>query len=80
MESDDLVHPGDAAVQALLALTADQVVDTERRDRILDAMLTVPPLTEWPNESLEALRDTCSYIISLARVGREVKRLTQDGE
>ena len=66
MESDDLVDPGDAAIQALLALTAKNTDDDEKRVTLLDAILTIPPLTEWPLDHREKLWETCQSIKSLA--------------
>jgi hypothetical protein len=77
MESGDLVDPGDAALQALLASMAERTHDVERGDRLLDYRMTVPPLAVWPTDSLEALRETCQYIISLARLGRDLRQLTE---
>lgn len=71
MEPDDIVEPADAALQALLALTAERAGDQEKRDLIYDFLLTCPPLREWPADSHDRLRDTCSYVISLARSLRE---------
>jgi len=73
MELGDLVDRGDAVLQALLASMAERTHDVERRDRLLDYMMTVPPIAGWPTDSLEALRETCQYIISLARLSRELK-------
>jgi hypothetical protein len=53
--SDDVVDPGDAAIQSLLALTAENI-ETMRRDGLLDYILTIPPLAEWP-QSGKALGD-----------------------
>jgi hypothetical protein len=80
MESDDLVDPGDAALRALLASMAERTHDAERRERLLDSVLTVPPLADWPSDSLDALRETCAYIISLGRLRRELRQLTEGGE
>lgn len=81
MQSGEVVDPGDAALQALLALTAECTRDAERRDRLLGFAITVPPLVEWQADRLEVLRGTCEYIISLARLGRELRQLTEvDGE
>ena len=66
MDSDDVVDPGDAAVQALLALTAEKTRDPEKRDFLIEAILTVPPLTEWPPECCEKLVATGQFIKSLA--------------
>ena len=66
VDSNDAVDPSDAAVQALLALTAANTHDDEKRDRLIDAILTVPPLTEWPPECREKLIGTCQFIKSLA--------------
>lgn len=76
MESIDVVDPGDAAVQALLASMAEHTQEVERRDRLLDYLMTVPPLVDWPKDSLEALLETCQYVITLARFSREVEQLT----
>lgn len=80
MESVDLVDPGDAALQALLASMAENTHDFERRDRLLDYVKTVPPLVDWPTDSLEALRETCQYIISLARLSRELRQVSEKDE
>jgi hypothetical protein len=66
VDHDDLVDPGDAAIQALLALTAENTDDDEKRDRLIDAILTVPPLTEWPPECREKLCETGRFIMGLA--------------
>jgi hypothetical protein len=80
MKSDDVVDPGDAALQQLLTSMADHSRDSVRRDILLDAVLTTPPLAAWPTESLDALRETCRYIVSLARMSRELGQLTEIGE
>ena len=75
MESYDVVDPGDAAIQALLALTAENTDDDEKRENLLDAILTIPPLTEWPPDCLDQLRDTCKYVISLGRLSRQLRQM-----
>jgi hypothetical protein len=74
VESDDVVDPGDAALQALLATMAENTRDHERREKLLDAILTLPPLTEWPVDCREKLWETCEFVISCAR---ELKRRTE---
>lgn len=66
VESDDIVDPGDAALQALLADMAENTHDDEKREKLLDAILTIPPLTEWPPDSRKKLWETCQFINSLA--------------
>jgi hypothetical protein len=78
VESDDVVDPGDAALPALLAAVAENTRDHERRDRLLDCVLTIPPLTEWPPDCLEQLRETCKFIFSCARELRR-RNETRDG-
>ena len=51
MELGDLVDRGDAVLQALLASMAERTHDVERRDRLLDYMMTVPPIAGWPTDS-----------------------------
>jgi hypothetical protein len=80
MEPGDVVDPGDAALQALLASMAERTPDIDRRDKLLDFMMTTPPLADWPTDSLEALRETCQYVISLGRLGRELRQLTEIGK
>jgi len=72
MELGDLVDRGDAVLQALLASMAERTHDVERRDRLLDYMMTVPPTAGWPTDSLEALRQPRQYLISLARLSCEL--------
>jgi hypothetical protein len=67
VESDDVVAPGDAAIQALLAAIAENTHDHERREKLLDAVMTIPPLAEWPPECREKLRERCEFVISLSR-------------
>jgi hypothetical protein len=67
VQSDDVVDPGDAAVQALLALAAEYIHDDEKRDKLLDAILTLPPLREWPIDSQEKLWETCQFVKDLGR-------------
>jgi hypothetical protein len=66
VECDDVVDPGDAAIQALLALTAEYIQDDEKRDKLIDGILTLPPLGEWPPECREKLLETCQFIKNLA--------------
>jgi hypothetical protein len=65
MDVDDVVDPGDAAIQALLALTAENTRDEEKRDILMDFILTAPPLGEWPPGWREKLLETCQFIKSL---------------
>lgn len=37
-------------------------------DQLTDAILTLPPLTEWPPESLEKLRETGDLLRLLPRI------------
>ena len=69
--SDDVVDPGDAAIQSLLALTAENSDDDEKREKLLDTILTLPPLTEWAPESREKLLETCQFIKGLAHDVRQ---------
>jgi hypothetical protein len=78
MQDQDFVDPGDAAPQELLASAAEPTRDPARRDRLLNFLLTMPPLVEWSAEELEMLTETCAYIRSLARLGRELEVLNGD--
>lgn len=73
VESDDVVDPGDAAIQALLALTAENTHDDEKRDMLIDGILTLPPLAEWPPDWREILLETCQFIKGLAEDHRQRK-------
>ncbi len=66
MESEGIVDPGDAAIQALMALTAENTRDEQKRDMLMDFMLTAPPLAEWPREWREMLLESCQFIKNLA--------------
>jgi hypothetical protein len=74
VQSDDDVDPGDAAIQALLAAIAANTHDPERREKLLDAILTIPPLTGWLPDCREKLWETCEFVISLSR---DLRRWTE---
>jgi hypothetical protein len=61
-----LIDFGDAAVQALLALVVESTHDHEKHGWLIDALLTVPPLAEWPSECREMLLETCHFMKGLA--------------
>lgn len=61
-----MVDPGDAAIQALLALTAENTDDDAKREMLMDFMLTAPPLAEWPSNWREILLETCRFIMGPA--------------
>jgi hypothetical protein len=67
LDSADVVDPADAALNELLAHMADYTHDEEIRQRILDLMLTVPPIAEWPPSAIDQWRMTCDYIRNLRR-------------
>jgi hypothetical protein len=73
----DAVDSGDAALQALLATMAENTRDNERGEKLLDAILTIPPLTEWPPDCREKLRETCQFVIGLSR---DLRRRTEAGD
>ena len=66
MDPDDVVEPVDAALQGLLAAMAEHTDDIDRRDRLMDHILTIPPFSVWPPESRAQLSDTCWYVKELA--------------
>jgi hypothetical protein len=80
MDCDDIVDPGDAAVQALLAFTAENTGDPAKRDLLIDAILTLPPLGDWPAESLQKLIDTGRFVIGLAEDLRRKGEISYDAD
>jgi hypothetical protein len=80
VESADVVDPGDAAIQALLTLTAEKTHDDEKRDMLIDGILTLPSLTEWPPDSREKLWETCQFIKSLAEDLRQKGEIHDGGD
>lgn len=74
VESDDVVDPGDAAIQAVAAMTAEHTRDEEKRDMLMDFILTAPPLAKWPPDWRESLLETCRFIHNL---GRDLGRQTE---
>lgn len=57
MTLDDIVEPEDAALQALLAGLAERTEDDEKRTLLLDLILTVQSLKQWPTDSLLRLEN-----------------------
>jgi hypothetical protein len=66
---------GDAALQELLASIAEDTHDPARKAFVTNCLLTMRPLAEWSQPELDVLTDTCGYVISLARMGRELDKL-----
>ena len=64
---EDVVDPGDAALQALLAGIAERTADPEKRNKVLDMIVTLPPLREWTTASLVRLHDAASSAIGRGR-------------
>jgi hypothetical protein len=77
VESDDIVDPTDAAIQALLAAIAQNTDDDDKRDRLIGYILTIPPLTEWPPDCREKLRETCEFVISLRHPSIDLVGMTR---
>jgi hypothetical protein len=69
------VDDGDEALQQMLALAAEYTTDPLKKQAIADFQLTLRPLAERSREEREALIQTCSYIMSLGRLGREIEQL-----
>jgi hypothetical protein len=67
VDSSDVVDPADAALSELLARLAENAGDEDRREKLFDLMLTVPPIAQWPPEMLEEWRKTYDYVRGLRR-------------
>jgi hypothetical protein len=55
MHDQDFLDPSDAALQNLLASVAERTGDPARKERLLDYLMTIPPLAEWSVDELEEL-------------------------
>jgi hypothetical protein len=56
--SEDCVEPGDSALQALLAALAERANDDSERDKLINSVLTIPSITQWPTVWLEQFQRT----------------------
>ncbi|RUP04845.1 MAG: hypothetical protein EKK34_10750 [Mycobacterium sp.] len=79
MNGEDVVDPGHAALQQLLASVAEHTLDPANRDALISYLTTMPPVAEWSAAEREVVSETCVYIISLARMGRELADLNGFG-
>ena len=75
MQNPDTVDDGDASLQELLASVAEDVHDPAKKALVADFLLTMRPLAEWSTAELDVLTQTCGYVISLARMSRELDKL-----
>lgn len=75
MKDPHAVDPGDAALQELLTSVAEHIHDPAKKASVTDFLLTMKPLAEWPQPELDVLTETCAYVISLARMSRELDKL-----
>lgn len=76
MQDQDKVGTSDAVLRELLASVAEHTHDPANKAFVLDFLLTMEPLAEWPEPALDALSQTCGYVISLARMSRALERLS----
>lgn len=77
MDAQDRVDPADAAIHTLLGHIADNTKDPQKREKILDLMVTAPAVIEWPPEAIDQWRATLRYVRSLRRdlEERELNRI-----
>jgi hypothetical protein len=66
---------GDAALQELLTSIAEHTHDPAKKAFVANFLLTLRPLAEWSQREFDVLTQTCGYVISLARMGRELGKL-----
>jgi hypothetical protein len=75
MQDQDSVDSGDAALQELIASVADYIDDPVKKELLLDFLIIMRPMAEWSERELEVLTQTCAYVISLARMSRDLEQL-----
>jgi hypothetical protein len=82
VDSSDVVDPNDAVLQELLAQIAENTQDKDKREKIIDLIQTLPPITQWPPEIFDEWRKTHDYIRGLRRHHelRQFKRMLDDGD
>jgi hypothetical protein len=76
----EVADPRDVVLPQFFPLRPERLAhtdDDEKPETLLDAILTIPPLTEWPPDCREKLRETCKFVISLSR---DLKRMTETGD
>jgi iron-sulfur cluster repair protein YtfE (RIC family) len=67
MDSGDVIDPADRAIHEILGRIADRTEDQQRRQRILEVMVTVPPIAQWPPDALEQWREFYAHVRGLRR-------------
>ena len=75
MQDQNSVDPGDAALQELIASVADYIDDPVKKELLLDFLIIMRPVAEWSEGELQVLTQTCAYVISLARMSRDLEPL-----
>lgn len=61
MNCNDVHKPGDADLKSLLVFIAQRTQDRRKRDAVLNLILTLPPLREWPTEWLLRMKGAISF-------------------
>lgn len=79
VQNPDIPDPGDAALRQLLASIAERTDDPAKKEFVLDFLHTMKPLAEWSRPERDILAQTCGYVISLARMSRELETLINGG-
>jgi hypothetical protein len=64
-------------VTTALSVTAEYTDDDENRDELLDYILTIEPLTQWPPGRRKKLWETCEFL--KASVVTSQRNETHDG-
>jgi hypothetical protein len=67
VHSFDVVAPVDARLHDVLAQIADMTTEHASRDQVVDLMLTLPPIAQWPPEVFDECRKMLEYVRRLRR-------------
>jgi hypothetical protein len=51
-----------AELQDLLAQVAERTADKAKRDKVVDLILTLPPIVQWPSEAFDQCGETYEYV------------------
>ncbi|KAA0093642.1 hypothetical protein CIW49_26705 [Mycolicibacterium sp. P1-18] len=74
MQDQDKAGASDSVLQELLASVAEHTDDSSKKAVVLDFLLTVEPLPEWPEPAHHVVSQISGYVISLARMRPALER------
>ena len=61
-DGEDVVDPADRRVHDILVRIIETTTDDAQRDTARELLLTLPPMREWPEDTLRAMYEVLAFV------------------